>query len=91
MDPATRTRQVRWRFLGIGVLFVWALVNGSDLVSAYVGISQPPATDAWPVTKYMAANGWATIVWMIVVVYVGDILLFVGWRWLGLGWPWSRR
>lgn len=90
-NAKTRKKEQRWIFLGWGVLLVWTLVNGSDLLSAYVGISQPPADDAWPITHWMARTRWATIAWMIVVVYVGDILLFLGWRWVGLRWPWSRR
>jgi hypothetical protein len=80
----------RWQFLGWGVLVVWALINGADLLSAYIGIIQPPAADAWPITLRMSHSQWMQIAWMIVVVYIGDILIALGWRWLGIRLPWSR-
>ena len=90
--PARKSKRTGWRFLGWGVVLVWMLVNGSDMVSAYMGITQPLAADAWPITRWMAARWWATIAWMLTVVYIGDILITLGVRWMGIPIPrWIRR
>jgi hypothetical protein len=91
-DPKTKQRKLRGRFLGGGVVLVWLLVNGTDLGSTYAGImaSAPlcvpgaahTGATPWPITCWMVTTIWAAISWSIVVTYVGDILLFLGWRWL---------
>lgn len=75
-----RKAKGRWLFLGWGVLLVWLLVNGTDLGSTYLGIATP-GPSAWPITKWMAANLWAKLTWMLVVTYVPEVLLTLGWRW----------
>lgn len=74
----------RYQFRGIDLLVVWALVNGLDLLGAYLGIAQTPKPDAWPVTILVATQWQATIVWMGIVVYIGDWLISLGWKWMGL-------
>jgi hypothetical protein len=70
----------RWTYLGGGILLVWLLVNGSDLVSTYMGIATPPP-NAWPITIWMATTLWAKLGWIVVVTYLPETLLLLGWRW----------
>lgn len=80
----------RWRFLGLSVLAVWALVNGSDLFSAYTGIVNPPK-DAGEWARWTAATPWAAIAWTLIVVYIGDMLIVLGWRWTGMARIWKQQ
>lgn len=73
----------KWSFLGAGVLLTWLLVNGSDLGSAWLGIANP-GEGASQIALWTAATPWATVAWMVVVVYIGDILIALGWKWLNV-------
>ena len=80
----------QWHFLGGAVLLVWVLVNGSDLLSAYTGIVNP-AEEAGEWAKWAAQTRWAALAWMLVVVYIGDMLIVLGWRWTGMKQLWERQ
>lgn len=72
------------------VLFLlWVLVIATDVGSTFLSVLNPPA-NAWPMTKQLASNGWASFAWSLVLTFVPEGFIILGGILIRKGFTWTR-
>lgn len=72
-------RQRRWRQIGGAALVTWAVANGLDVGSTFVGVTAPGQA-IFPLQTWLATNLIAAAIWSIVVTYLPETLFVFAFR-----------
>jgi hypothetical protein len=72
-------RQRRWRQMGTAALIVWAVANGLDVGSTFIGVTAQGQANL-PLQAWVATNLPAAAIWSIIVTYLPETLLVFAFR-----------